>query len=107
MAYRIVTSAYNGTTPHQAHGRKPYQDVNQYHMENQYSTYIIGICLFRMFRLPPTAMNIDKALIVLLLDGQSQVVEVPVQKALDLINSKLFYFPITREITYIFDQRIP
>lgn len=44
--------------------------------------------LFRMFHLPPTAINIDKALIVLLLDGQCQVVEVPVQKALELITSK-------------------
>lgn len=58
-----------------------------------------------MLHLPPTAINIDRALVVLLLEGGShQLIEVPVQKALDLISSNLFYFRITRQITYVVDQ---
>lgn len=102
LAYRnVVASAYNGTASHQADGEKFRQDVNQYRVQNHHSKHIISPHLkLSLTANDASAINIDRALVVLLLDGESQVVEVSVQKAIDLISSKLFKSRITKQIAY-------
>lgn len=84
-----MISACNGTASHQADGGKLYQDVNQNHTQNHHSKHIISPhSKLLLTANGASAINIDRALVVLLLDGESQVVEVSVQKAIDLISSK-------------------